>query len=63
MGGNTMNVSEEALSSLASLTGFRSDIIEKVVRLMSLLNTINSHTFLKGKLALKGGTALNVFIF
>ncbi len=58
-----MNVSEEALSSLASLTGFRSDIIEKVVRLMSLLNTINSHTFLKGKLALKGGTALNVFIF
>jgi predicted nucleotidyltransferase component of viral defense system len=58
-----MNISQEALSSLTSLTGFRQDVIEKVVRLMSLLNTINSHTFLKGKLALKGGTALNVFIF
>ena len=58
-----MNISQEALSSLTSLTGFRQDVVEKVVRLMSLLNTINSHSFLKGKLALKGGTALNVFIF
>lgn len=63
MGRSTLNISSEALSSLTSLTGFRQDVIEKVVRLMSLLNTINSHTFLKGKLALKGGTALNVFIF
>lgn len=58
-----MNISQEALLSLTSLTGFRQDIVEKVIRLMSLLNTINSHTFLKGKLVLKGGTALNVFIF
>jgi hypothetical protein len=40
-----MNISQEALSSLTSLTGFRQDVIEKVVRLMSMLNTINSHTF------------------
>ena len=30
---------------------------------MTLLNAINEHFFLNGKLVLKGGTALNLFIF
>jgi predicted nucleotidyltransferase component of viral defense system len=30
---------------------------------MALLDTLQSHPFLKGRLALKGGTALNLFAF
>ena len=35
-------------------TGFKEDAIEKVLHLLNLMNTLNSHPFLKGKLALKG---------
>lgn len=38
-------------------------MLEKVVRLMGVLGGVRDHPFLKGKLALKGGTALNLFIF
>jgi predicted nucleotidyltransferase component of viral defense system len=44
-------------------TGFKAEVIEKVLHLLHLLNTLNSHPFLKGKLALKGGSALNLFLF
>ncbi len=43
-------------------TGFRPEILEKAVHLLSLLEMLNSHPQLKGKLALKGGTALNLFV-
>lgn len=58
-----MRISREKLSALVKSTGFRADMVEKVVRLISLLNTINTHPALKDKLALKGGTALNLFVF
>jgi len=48
---------------VAESTGFRADVIEKVFHLLNLLNLLNSHPFLKGKLALKGGSALNLFVF
>lgn len=38
-------------------------MVEKVLQLINLLNTINAHPFLKGKWVLKGGTALNMFVF
>jgi predicted nucleotidyltransferase component of viral defense system len=63
MGGDRMMLSREKLFAEAARTGFRSDVLEKVVRLIGLLETIQRHPFLKGKLALKGGTALNVFHF
>jgi predicted nucleotidyltransferase component of viral defense system len=44
-------------------TGFKADTIEKVFQLLNLLNKLNSHPFLKGKFALKGGSALNLFVF
>jgi hypothetical protein len=44
-------------------TGFRLDVLKKVAHLLGLLDAIQSHPFLKGKLVLKGGTALNLFIF
>ncbi|NCC57711.1 MAG: nucleotidyl transferase AbiEii/AbiGii toxin family protein [Synergistales bacterium] len=63
MGGSIMKISPEKLSAEAEATGFRPDVLEKVAHLVGLLNTMQSHPFLKGKLVLKGGTALNLFVF
>ena len=51
------------IKPIAEKAGFDLQVVEKVVHLLNLLNMINSHPVLKGKLALKGGTALNLFIF
>ncbi len=56
-----MRISYKEIVSIADSSGFRDDVIEKVIQLLHLLNMLNSHSFLKGKLALKGGTALNLF--
>lgn len=58
-----MKISLEKLTTQAEATGFRPDVLEKVAHLLGLLDALNSHPFLKGKLALKGGTALNLFVF
>ena len=58
-----MRISPEKLIAEAETTGFRADVLEKAIHLMGLLDSIRSHPFLKGKLALKGGTALNLFVF
>ena len=58
-----MKISPEKLSAEAEATGFRPDVLEKVAHLLGLLNAMQSHPFLKGKLVLKGGTALNLFVF
>ncbi len=63
MGGTTVKISPETLIKQAETTGFRPDMLEKVGLLLQLLDTIRSHPFLKNKLVLKGGTALNLFIF
>jgi predicted nucleotidyltransferase component of viral defense system len=41
--------------------GFPADNLEKVLRQRELLAELDKHTFLQGKLVLKGGTALNLF--
>ena len=58
-----MRISSEKLIAQAQVTGFRPDVLEKVAHLLGLLGAIRSHSFLRGKLALKGGTALNLFVF
>jgi len=58
-----MKISPEKLAAEAEATGFRPDVLEKVAYLLGLLDAIRSHPFLKEKLVLKGGTALNLFIF
>ncbi len=58
-----MKISPEKLLAECETTGFRAEFLEKAVRLLGLLEALQSHPFLKGKLALKGGTALNLFIF
>ncbi len=58
-----MKISPEKLAAEAEATGFRPDVLEKVAQLLGLLDALRSHPFLKGKLVLKGGTALNLFVF
>jgi predicted nucleotidyltransferase component of viral defense system len=58
-----VNISHEKLTAQAEVTGFRPDVLEKVVHLLGLLEALGSHPSLKSKLALKGGTALNLFVF
>ena len=58
-----MKISKEILIREATNTGFRAAILEKVWRLMNVLEGINAHPFLKERLVLKGGTALNLFVF
>lgn len=50
------------LENLADETGFAPDQLEKTLRLLALIDAIADHPYLSGRLALTGGTALNMFI-
>ena len=58
-----MRFSATEVLSIADTNGFDAEVVEKVLHLMHLLNLLNSHPSLRGKWVLKGGTALNVFVF
>jgi hypothetical protein len=58
-----VTLTRQDLEREAAATGFAADTLEKVIRLLSLLDALRSHPFLKGRIALKGGTALNLFVF
>lgn len=58
-----MLISTERLYYEAESTGFRPEILEKVIYLIHLLNRFSEDPFLKDRFVLKGGTALNVFCF
>jgi len=62
LGGSTVKFSLSEILTVAESTGFKMEMVEKVLHLLNLLNTLNSHPFLKGKWVLKGGTALNMFV-
>ena len=58
-----MTYDPEELKQQATAMGFRSESFEKASRLLSLLEAVKSHPFLRSRMALKGGTALNLFLF
>lgn len=58
-----MKLSRERLVYDSAASGFRPEILEKVIHLLSLLEAMQGHPYLKNRLALKGGTALNLFLF
>jgi predicted nucleotidyltransferase component of viral defense system len=58
-----MNLTPQEMAREVAATGFGAEPLEKVFRLMALLDALNSHPFLKTRTALKGGTALNLFHF
>ena len=51
----------QTLQRSAAVTGYSLDTLEKVARLLDMLAEISEDPLLAGRLALKGGTALNVF--
>ena len=57
-----MRVSGRDAGPFARAEGFSERVVEKVLQLMHLLGALNSHPGLRGKWALKGGTALNLFV-
>jgi predicted nucleotidyltransferase component of viral defense system len=63
LGGSAVKFSSSEILPVAVSTGFRAEMVEKVLHLLNLLNALNSHPFLKKKWVLKGGTALNMFVF
>ena len=58
-----MNFDENTINSVHQQTGFDQLYIEKVLRLLGILELFFSNEVLKDKYALKGGTALNLFHF
>ncbi len=55
-------LSREQLQRAASESGFQVEMYEKVHVLVRLLNTLRAHPFLGPRVALKGGTALHLFV-
>lgn len=53
--------STQTLQRIASETGYQAGTLEKVIRLLDILQEIARDRILSERLALKGGTALNVF--
>jgi predicted nucleotidyltransferase component of viral defense system len=53
--------SRESLARIAGETGHPPATLEKVLRLLDLLDEIARDDALHGRFALKGGTALNLF--
>ena len=59
-----MNIYDKSfISKKAAESGYNRDTYEKVLRLVDILDFINHDTFLDKKLALKGGTAINLLEF
>jgi predicted nucleotidyltransferase component of viral defense system len=63
VGGAVLRLSKTSLLREAATTGFRPDILEKAIRILDLLSQMYQDDFLKDRLVLKGGTALNLFVF
>ena len=57
-----MKLSRSDLVDFAQDTGFDPGTLEKVIHLVNLLNHFKAHPYLKSRWALKGGTALNLFV-
>ena len=55
-----MEFSRQYLTRLAQESNFIKDTLEKVLRLSEILKFLNSDVVFKDKLALKGGTAINL---
>ncbi len=62
LGGDSVILSRDD-RNLESVEKFQAEPLEKVRHLLELLESLCSHPFLKERIALKGGTALNLFVF
>ncbi len=55
-------ISQGELMRAAEATGFQPEPLERVALLFEMLESLHSHPFLKQRIVLKGGTALNAFV-
>jgi hypothetical protein len=53
-------ITSRTVLETAAETGFRSEVVEKVLRLRGILDRLDGHPSSRGMWALKGGTALNL---
>lgn len=53
-------ITSRTVLETAAETGFRSEVVEKVLRLRGILNRLDGHPSSRGMWVLKGGTALNL---
>lgn len=58
-----MSLDPREIQEQASALGVRPDVLERVARLLQLLDALFAHAYLRPRLALKGGTAFNLFVF
>lgn len=58
----SIDLSARGVSAMAQGTGYRRGPLEKALRLVSLLEAIAEDDYLRGRVVLKGGTALNLFL-
>ena len=56
-------LSRDQVQRAAAVAGYPAETYEKVCTLVQVLQGIRAHPFLGSRLALKGGTALNLFVF
>lgn len=56
-----LKISEQQLKQEAKIRGYRPEMIEKVYHLLDLLEEFMAVPYLSDRLALKGGTAVNLF--
>lgn len=57
-----MTFSSADLARLATETAFQAEPLENALHLLELLDAVRSHPYLTGRMVLKGGTALNLFL-
>jgi predicted nucleotidyltransferase component of viral defense system len=58
-----LSLSKDRIELLARDTGFRQEMLEKASHLIDVLGMIAGDDYLKDRVVLKGGTALNLFYF
>jgi predicted nucleotidyltransferase component of viral defense system len=56
-----LKISDQELKKEAKSRGYRPEMIEKVYHLLDVLEEIMAVSYLSDRLALKGGTAINLF--
>ncbi len=57
--GRVLGITESLIQAIADRTGFRTDLIDKIIRMNDLMYDIFRHPYLKHRVLLKGGTCLN----
>lgn len=55
-------MTSDDIRQVAERSGCSLRMVEKAARLLGVLDALTRHAFLQGKFALKGGTALHLFI-